>query len=194
MATPAVPKASICHPFLFLHKLHCNPNLFSSLIILLFEHECWISDSRFEGQKVRRTLTPDLPTPFSDHMLCRHALRWPCHFNFWTHRVRSANFSRRKIGHAHDNSADSENVAGACEPNVHAHFIFRFENGQGNQSRFLSMTKIQLKRVNHKLSRRTIDVPSTGRAREASSGPKKSLVQHGLVEKRQTLWVEESLC
>ena len=38
--------------------------------------------------------------------------------------------------HAHDNSADSENVAGACEPNVHAHFIFRFENGQGNQGFF----------------------------------------------------------
>ena len=46
------------------------------------------------------------------------------------------NFSRRKIGHAHDNSADSENVAGAREPSVHAHFIFRFKNGQGNQSIF----------------------------------------------------------
>ena len=46
------------------------------------------------------------------------------------------NFSRRKLGHAHDNSADSENVAGVREPNVHAHFIFRFENGQGNQSFF----------------------------------------------------------
>ena len=46
------------------------------------------------------------------------------------------NFSRRKLGHAHDNSADSENVAGAREPSVHAHFIFRFENGQGNQSLF----------------------------------------------------------
>ena len=31
------------------------------------------------------------------------------------------------------NSADSENVAGAPQPNVHAHFIFRFENGPGNQ-------------------------------------------------------------
>ena len=47
-------------------------------------------------------------------------------------RVGSANFSQRKIGHAHDNSADSENVAGAPQPNVHAHFIFRFENGPGN--------------------------------------------------------------
>ena len=53
-----------------------------------------------------------------------------------TYRVGSANFSRLKIGHAHDNSADSENVAGACEPNVHAHFIFLFKNGQGNQSFF----------------------------------------------------------
>ena len=61
------------------------------------------------------------------------------------YRVGSENFSRRKIGHAHDNSADSENVAGAREPSVHAHFIFCFENGQGNQSFFLSMTKIQLK-------------------------------------------------
>ena len=34
---------------------------------------------------------------------------------------------------------------------------------------FLDMTKIQLKRVNHKLSRRTVDAPSTGRAREASN-------------------------
>ena len=45
-------------------------------------------------------------------------------------------FSRRKRGHAHDNSADSENVAGAREPNVHAHFIFHFEEGQENQSFF----------------------------------------------------------
>ena len=29
-----------------------------------------------------------------------------------------------------------KNVAGAREPNVHAHFIFRFENGQGTQSFF----------------------------------------------------------
>ena len=49
---------------------------------------------------------------------------------------------------------------------------------------FLPMTKIQLKRVNHKLSRRTDDAPSTGHAREASNGPEKSLVHHGLVEKK----------
>ena len=59
----------------------------------------------------------------------------------------------------------------------------------------LSMTKIQLKRVNHTLSRRTIHAPSTGGAREASSGPEKSLVQHayGLYskKKRQTSWIVE---
>ena len=53
-----------------------------------------------------------------------------------SYRVGSANFSRRQIGHAHDNSADSENVAGAPQPNVHAHFMFRFENGPGNQGFF----------------------------------------------------------
>ena len=46
-----------------------------------------------------------------------------------TYRVGSVNFSRRKLGHAHDNSAGSENVAGARERSVHAHLIFRFENG-----------------------------------------------------------------
>ena len=83
------------------------------------------------------------------------------------------NFWRRKRGHAHDNSADSENVAGAREPSVHAHFIFRFETVREIRAYFLPMTKIQLKRVNHKLSRQTVDTPSTGRFREASSGPEK---------------------
>ena len=46
------------------------------------------------------------------------------------------NFLQGKLGHAHDNSADSENVAGVREPSVHAHFFFRFENGQGNQTLF----------------------------------------------------------
>ena len=76
-----------------------------------------------------------------------------------SYQVGSANFSQRKIWHAHDNSADSENVAGAPRRSVHAQFIFRLENGPGNQSFFLSTTKIQLKRVNHKLRRRTIDAP-----------------------------------
>ena len=102
----------------------------------------------------------------------------------YSYRVGSGNFSQRKTGHAHDNSADSEYVAGAREPNVHAHFIFHFKIGQGNQSFFLSMTKIQLKRFNHKLSRWTIDAPSTGRFREGSSGQEKSLGQHGFVEKK----------
>ena len=67
--------------------------------------------------------------------------------------------------------------------------FFVSKNTQGNQSFFLSMPKIQLKRVNHRLSRRTIDAPSTGRAREASSGPEKSLVQH---EKRPKSRKEKS--
>ena len=55
---------------------------------------------------------------------------------------------------------------------------------------FLPMTKIQLKRVNRKLSRRTVDAPSTGRFREASSRPEKSLVLHGLVEKKKANFVD----
>ena len=51
-----------------------------------------------------------------------------------SYRVGSVNFSQGKIGHAHNNSAYSENVAGAREWNMHVHFIFRFENGQENQS------------------------------------------------------------
>ena len=64
-----------------------------------------------------------------------------------------------------------------------------------NGSFFLTITKIQLKRVNRKLSRRTVDALSTGRFREASSGPGKSLVPHGLVEekRRQTSRKEENL-
>ena len=75
--------------------------------------------------------------------------------------------------HVHDNSAGSEKVAGVREPSVQAHFIFRFENNQGSQTYFLPMTKMQLKRVQHKLSQRTVDAPSTGRFREASSSPEK---------------------
>ena len=57
--------------------------------------------------------------------------------------------------------------------------FFGSKNGPGNKSFFLSMTKVQVKRVNHKLSRRTIDAQWTLRLSEASSGPEKSLVQHG---------------
>ena len=73
------------------------------------------------------------------------------------YRVGSTNFSRGKIGHVHDNFADSEYVAGARERNVHEQFIFHFENGQGNQSFYSIHAKSQLKRVNHKLSQRAID-------------------------------------
>ena len=55
------------------------------------------------------------------------------------------------------------------------------------------MTKRQLKRVNQKLSRRTIDAPSTGRFCEASNSPEKSLVQHGLVERKANFVVSRKL-
>ena len=72
-----------------------------------------------------------LKYPIGNHCLLYNlALHFSCETPY---RVGSANFSRRKIGNAHDKSADSENVAGASEPNVQAHFIFCFENGQGNQ-------------------------------------------------------------
>ena len=97
----------------------------------------------------------------------RHSSYSPGLKGFDPYHVGSVNLSRRKIGHVHDNSADSENVAGAREPNVHALFIFRFENGQGNQSFFLSMPKYSWSES----TASSIDVPWTGRAREASSGP-----------------------
>ena len=99
-----------------------------------------------------------------------------------------------QVGYAHGNSAASENVAGARKPSVHADFIFVSKTVGQIRAFFVPMTKMQLKRVNHKLSRRTVDAPSTGHAREASNGPEKSLVQHGLVEKkRQISWLVESL-
>ena len=49
------------------------------------------------------------------------------------YRVESANFSRRRIGHAHGNSTDSENVAGVREPNVHAYFIFILKTVRNGQ-------------------------------------------------------------
>ena len=59
---------------------------------------------------------------------------------------------------------------------------------------FLPMTNILLKRVNYNLGRWTVDAPSTGRFREASSGPEKSFARHSLVQKkkRQTWWIVES--
>ena len=35
----------------------------------------------------------------------------------------------------------TENVADACEPNVHPQFIFHFENGQGIKGCVLSLSK-----------------------------------------------------
>ena len=52
---------------------------------------------------------------------------------------------------------------------------------------FLPMTKIQVKRVSHKLGRRMVDARSTERFREASSSPEKSFVQHGLVKRKGKL-------
>ena len=103
------------------------------------------------------------------------------------YRVGSANFLQRKIGHAHDNSADSENVAGAPQRTGVCTRISFFVSKKVREIRafFLSTTKIQLKRVNHKLSRRTIGAPWAGRVRQASSGPWKSLIQHRLVEKKK---------
>ena len=49
-----------------------------------------------------------------------------------SYRVGSANFSQRKIGHAHDNSANSENVAGAppTECARAFHLLFRKRSGK----------------------------------------------------------------
>ena len=48
-----------------------------------------------------------------------------------SYRVASANFLRRKLGHAHDNSADSENVAGVQTECAHAfHFSLRKRSGK----------------------------------------------------------------
>ena len=55
------------------------------------------------------------------------------------------------------NSADSENVAGAPQPNVHAHFIFRFKNGPGNQRFFSSHDQNTAERVNHAQAQPTDD-------------------------------------
>ena len=72
-------------------------------------------------------------------------------------------------------------------------FWFRKRSGK-SELVFLPMTKIQLKWVHHKLGQRSVDAPSTGRFHEASGGPEKSFVQHGLVEKkkRQTSWIIDS--
>ena len=93
------------------------------------------------------------------------------------------------------NSADSQHVAGARESSVQRISFFVSKTVREIRAFFLPMAKIQLKRVNHghKLSRRTVDAPSTGRAREASNGPEKSLVQHGLVKKKANFVDSEKL-
>ena len=67
------------------------------------------------------------------------------------------NFSQWKVGHTHDISADSQNCAGVREPSMHTHFIFRFENGQGNQSLISIHDQNTAETSQHKLRRRTID-------------------------------------
>ena len=101
-----------------------------------------------------------------------------------SYRVGSANFSWRKIWYANNNCADSKNVAGAREPNVHEHFLVNFESGQRKKSFSLIHEKIHLKRVNHKLIRRTIDATSTWRFSETSSSLDKGLVLQSSVEKK----------
>ena len=102
----------------------------------------------------------------------------------YSYRVGSENFSRRKIGHAHDNSADSEHVASVREPNVHAHFIFRFENGQGNQ--FFSIRDQNTAETSQPQAQPVDDLRAIARAlpRGLQRPREKSLVKHGFVEKK----------
>ena len=104
------------------------------------------------------------------------------------------NFSRRKIGHAHDNSADSKNVAGAHEPNVHTHFIVRFENDQGNRS-LISIHDQSTGETRQKQAH-----AADGRLKRHRQGvpvrPPAYLRKFGsarLSRKWQTSWIEESL-
>ena len=112
-----------------------------------------------------------------------------------TYRVGSANFSWRKVWSIRMTTPQTLKML-----QVHSNWMctgisfFISKTVREIRAIFLSMAKIQLKRVNHKLSRWRIDVPSTWRFREASNGPEKSLLQHGLVEKRQTSWILESFC
>ena len=84
------------------------------------------------------------PRPVVDRRQCQCTLHQRPKY-----RVGSANFSQWKIGHAHDNSADSENIAGAPQRSVHAHLIFRFENGPGNQSHSDSLDTLLYARFDH---------------------------------------------
>ena len=99
--------------------------------------------------------------------------------------VVSANFSRRRIGHAQDNSSDSEMLQVRANRVCTRISFCVSKTVREIMAFFLPMTKIQLKQVNHKLGQRSVDAPSTGRFLEASSGPEKSFVHHGLVEKKK---------
>ena len=92
-----------------------------------------------------------------------------------------------------------KNVAGAPQRSVHAHFIFRFENGPGNQSFFFyprpkySWNESTTSSAGGRLTRHEQGVSARPQA-----ALRKSLIQHGLVEKkkknRQTSWIKESFC
>ena len=103
------------------------------------------------------------------------------------------NFSRWKIEHAHDNSADFENVAGAHEPNVHTHFIFRFKNGQGNQS-FFSIHAQNTAETSQPPAQLTNDWRAIERAcPRGLQRPWENFGSARLSRKRQTLWIEKKL-
>ena len=63
----------------------------------------------------------------TEQLLCKERQTLPVHRSFlwiginWHIELVQWAFRWRKIGYTHDNSAASENVAGAREPNVHAH-------------------------------------------------------------------------
>ena len=114
------------------------------------------------------------------------ALLAMCSHSNEAYQVRSANFSRRMIRHVHDNSVDSENVAGAREPSVHTHFIFRFENGQGNKSFFFyPWPKYSWNESTTSSANGRLTCHREGVSARPPAGPEKSLVQHGLVEKKK---------
>ena len=112
-------------------------------------------------------------------------------------RVGSANFSRRKIEHARTITPRTLEMLQVRENQMCTRISF-FASKTVREVRAFSINaqNTTMKQVNHKLSRRMIDAPSTWRFREASSDPEKCLVQHGLVEKkkRQTSWIVESFC
>ena len=115
-----------------------------------------------------------------------------------TYRVGSANFSQRKIGHGHDTSADSEDVAGVSQRSVHSHFIFRFENGPGNQS-FFSIHDQNTAETSQPQAQPTDDWRAMDRA--SPRGLKRPLekldsarLSRNKKKNRQTSRIEESFC